>query len=344
MTMQGSLLYGYTYSTSALIDAIEADIWIVARGTVAFDYAAQFNERLAWIAPGTPGVAKTGRALSSQVQIKTPNGDPFAVIALGVDRDFRGRIPDARATLAPPATFGTVAAVDESNLRALGVSTLPFTIEVGGSRVDVIMLSRGFANVIGTPYLFSELADVRRFLARGQPLVNFVLVRVSPGYSVTAVRDGLRERFPNYDVWTKEEFAFRSRKHWLIDTGVGGALLLAAALAFLIGVSVVAQTIYSQTSEHVEEYATLRAMGASNWYVISIVLCQALICGTVGVVLGLLAADRVYVIAQRSMAWILLPIWLKVMVVMAVALMCIFAAIVGARPATSVEPARVFRA
>jgi ABC-type antimicrobial peptide transport system permease subunit len=85
-------------------------------------------------------------------------------------------------------------------------------------------------------------------------------------------------------------------------------------------------------------------MGASNWYVISIVLCQALICGTVGVVLGLLAADRVFVIAQHYMAWLLLPIWLKVTVVLAVALMCIFAGIVGARPATSVEPARVFRA
>jgi hypothetical protein len=63
MMMQGSLLYGYMLSTSALIDAIDADIWIVARGTAALDFAAPFHERFAWIAPGVPGVAKTGRGL-----------------------------------------------------------------------------------------------------------------------------------------------------------------------------------------------------------------------------------------------------------------------------------------
>jgi putative ABC transport system permease protein len=246
--------------------------------------------------------------------------------------------------LAPPAPFGTVAVINDSDLQTLRVSSLPVTIEVGGSRVDVVALTTGFAMVLGTPLLFTDLADVRRFSAGGQPLVNFILVRVRADYSVTAVRDALRERFTNYDVWTKKEFSLRSRHYWLTSTGVGGALVLAATLAFLIGVSVVAQTIYSQTSERIEEYATLRAMGASSWYVVSIVLCQSLICGAVGVVLGLLAADHFFVIAKRSLAWIVLPIWLKVAVVVAVALMCIFAASVGARPATSVEPARVFRA
>jgi len=48
--------------------------------------------------------------------------------------------------------------------------------------------------------------------------------------------------------------------YWTMKTGAGGGLT-AAFWPFLIGLVVVSQTIYANTMENIEEYATLKALG-----------------------------------------------------------------------------------
>jgi putative ABC transport system permease protein len=344
MAMQGSLLYGFTLASSRIVDAIDADIWIVGPGTAAFEYAASVEERLAWLVPGVPGIAAAGRGLSGWAELQKENGDRFAVIAVGVDREFLGRIPDVRSSLSPPAAYDGVAAIDKSELRAVGISTLPITMEVGGRRADITTETQGFASFLGTPFLFADFHDVRRFTSRDPSVVTFIVARVTDGSDPRTVRDSLRARFPNVDIWTKQEFSLRCRIYWLIQTGAGGALVIATLLGFFIGVSLVAQTIYSQTAESVEEYATMKAMGASNWYVISIVLAQSLMCGAIGGIIGLSLVGPFAVFAREIVKWVVVPSWMYALVGTAVALLCVIAAMIGSRPAVSVEPARVFRA
>src|SRR5438094_5263290 len=116
----------------------------------------------------------------------------------------------------------------------------------------------------------------------------YVLLRVDRGHSISDVQQSLRLRLPEVDVLTRDEFARKSRTYWTIRTGAGGAILTAAVLGFLIGLVVVSQTVYANTMENIEEYATLKALGASQGFVARIVLTQALICGMIGSVLWLL--------------------------------------------------------
>src|SRR5260370_3229946 len=104
----------------------------------------------------------------------------------------------------------------------------------------------------------------------------FVLLRVDKGYSTSDVQLSLRQRFPEVDVLTRDEFARKSRTYWTIKTGAGGAILTAAVLGFLIGLVVVSHTIYANTMENIEEYATLKALRASQAFVARVVLTQAL--------------------------------------------------------------------
>lgn len=344
MALQGSLLYGFSLAASRVVDAIDADIWILAPGTVAFEYAAGVEERLVWLVPGVPGVAAAGRGSSGWAEIQKENGDRFAVIAVGVDREFLGRIPDVRSQLKPPAAFVGVAAVDRSDMRDIGISKLPVTIEVSGRRTDVIAGTQGFSSFLGTPFLFADFNDARRFLKLEDNTVTFILARVAAGADPALVRDALRERFKHVDVWTKQEFSTRCRIYWLIQTGAGGALVMATLLGFFIGLSLVAQTIYSQTAESVEEYATMKAMGASNWYVMSIVLAQSLICGAIGGVIGLALVGPFAAFARGMVKWVVVPEWMYLAVAVATVLLCVLAAIIGSRPAIAAEPARVFRA
>jgi putative ABC transport system permease protein len=172
----------------------------------------------------------------------------------------------------------------------------------------------------------------------------YILVRVGNGYSVRDVQKDLRQRLPDVDVLTQSEFARQSRLYWTMKTGAGGAILTAAVLGFLIGLVVVSQTIYANTMENIEEYATLKALGGSQGYVAGIVLSQALICGVLGSILGLLIVIPSTDYASSLIPWIDVPWWLPAAMVVPSLLMCSLASIASVRSALTVEPGRVFRA
>src|SRR5947208_17114012 len=92
--------------------------------------------------------------------------------------------------------------------------------------------------------------------------------------------------------------------YWTIKMGAGGAILTAAVLGFLIGLVVVSQTIYANTMENIEEYATLKALGAPRSLVARVVLTQALLCGAVGSILGLIAVIPFINHATSLIPWI----------------------------------------
>jgi putative ABC transport system permease protein len=172
----------------------------------------------------------------------------------------------------------------------------------------------------------------------------YILVRVGKKYSVSEVQQSLQQRLPEVDVLTSGEFARKSRTYWTIKTGAGGAILTAAVLGFLIGLVVVSQTIYANTMENIEEFATLKALGASQAFVARIVLTQAGICGAVGSILGLLVVIPSIGYAKSLIPWLYSPWWLPPAMVVPSLVMCALASIVSVRTALTVEPGRVFRA
>ena len=76
------------------------------------------------------------------------------------------------------------------------------------------------------------------------------------------------------DVLSAAEFSSKTARYWLLTTGAGVALVLGAGLGIIVGAIVVAQTLYAATVERLGEFATIRAMGASNSYLNTIVFKQ----------------------------------------------------------------------
>jgi putative ABC transport system permease protein len=202
----------------------------------------------------------------------------------------------------------------------------------------------GFSTFLGPPLVIGDYEDVRRYLRYERSDVGVVFAHVAPGFDPAAVRDSLRKRFPDMDIWTTNEFSSRSRIYWLLRTGAGAALSLAAFLGFSIGLVLVAQTMYAITSENIEEFVTLRALGASSADIRSIVLIQALISGVIGCFAGLIVVEPFAELAQASITWISVPYWIYGLIPLLVFILCVFASRIAVRPALMVDPGRVFRA
>ena len=91
-----------------------------------------------------------------------------------------------------------------------------------------------------------------------------------------------RENAKDTEVLTPEEFRLRSRSFWLFGTGAGAALFAGALLGIIVGTVIVAQTLYSSTKDHLNEFATLRAIGSSSIYIHKVILLQALLSAVIG--------------------------------------------------------------
>jgi putative ABC transport system permease protein len=96
--------------------------------------------------------------------------------------------------------------------------------------------------------------------------------------------------------------------------------------------------------ENLEEYATLKALGATRGFVARVVIMESLICGVGGTILGLIAVIPTMRYARSLIPWINTPSWLPVIVMVLSLLMCSLASMASVRSSLSVDPGRVFRA
>ena len=152
------------------------------------------------------------------------------------------------------------------------------------------------------------------------------------------------------EVATDQAERIKALRDEVFDCGIvfgiafGMAGIGAAILGFLVGMVIVSQTIYATTMENLEEFETLKALGATRWYIIRIVLTQALICGAIGCALGVAVTFPLVQEARKAIPWVETPWWLPAGMIGPSLMMCCAAAIASIRAALTVEPAKVFRA
>ena len=96
--------------------------------------------------------------------------------------------------------------------------------------------------------------------------------------------------------------------------------------------------------EHIEEFATLKALGASHGFVMRVIVSQAVACGVAGYLLGVVVSAPVIHQVGSAIPWLVTPSWLPLAILPLALSICILASIISVRAALAVEPARVFRA
>jgi putative ABC transport system permease protein len=129
----------------------------------------------------------------------------------------------------------------------------------------------------------------------------------------------------------------------MFTTGAGLALIVAAIMGVAVGVVVVSQTLYATTVDHLAEFGTLRAIGASNRYIHGVILRQAVMSAVIGYGIGMLLALILIQLLGDSGPAILLPGWVAAGLFVVTVLMCVGAALISIRKITRLDPAAVFK-
>jgi putative ABC transport system permease protein len=345
MIFQCSMLLGFLRAASKIVDSTDADIWITGRGVQCFEFPLPIQRRFAELALGVSGVASTSRICTSLVQFRKSDGSQQAVVLIGADANSGAQLPLPGLSGRVNDVSNEALIVDRSNVEILEVpAVLPLEVEINDQRARVVGRTSGFSSFLGSPYVFTSYKDGSRYMRLRPDKTMFILVKVQPGFALPTVERELQARFPTVEVSTQKEFSSRARLYWTSQTGAGGAISAAALMGFIIGLTLVSQAIYSTTMENIEEFATLKALGATSAYIVRVIVAQAIMAALAGYFLGVLLTIPIIRAAKPHIPWMSTPLWLPLSVFLPTLAMCALASLVSVKAALTVEPAKVFRA
>jgi putative ABC transport system permease protein len=343
VTVQLGLYLGFGRTVTTMVDHASADLWVMPVGTKCFEDPSLLDERKRFQALSVNGVAQAIPVIIGFADWQIPAGGTTPVFIVGSDLRAGGLLPWnlVEGSLEALAIPGAVA-VDRSYFNRLGISGIGSTAEIREQKVEVRAVTKGIRSFTTTPYVFTTADRARAYTGVSPSKITYLLVRVAPGVDVDSVRRRLKDNLADVDVLTPTEFRDRSRSFWLFDTGAGFALFAGALLGMIVGTVIVAQTLYSSTKDHLNEFATLRAMGSSRTYIHKVIICQALISAVIGFCFAAVIGLAVVAATADTALPIVMTPALTLGLFVATVVMCVISAIAAIVQVTRIDPAMVF--
>ena len=177
--------------------------------------------------------------------------------------------------------------VDELYIDALGVENVGQEFEMIGKRAVIGAITQGVQTFTASPFVFTSIESAIQYDKRYRDdEITYVLARCANGYTPESVRDAVLRHVPHVEVLTTRDFAIRTMKYWMLETGVGITVVVTAILGLIVGAFIMSQTLFAVTQEHIANYATLSALGFSRSSLSKIVLVQSIVLGGGGIILG----------------------------------------------------------
>jgi putative ABC transport system permease protein len=301
--LQLALVLGIFGSTSLYITGSSADVWVGYPGTQSVGQGRSIDPDIASRILMDPEVARVESYLWVDGDWRGPQETGgVSVFVSGIDPRANGMMfsralpADLRARLSEPDTV----VVDRSDLDQLGVE-LGQSATINGRSVRVVGISTGLRALGGINVLCS--LDTARTLdsdvTDNGP--TYIVAKLHDPARADAVALRLRgaSAFGPYTTWSASDFATRSVRYWLFDTGAGAGVLFLAGIVFLVGAVITSQTLIAAVNGSVREYATLNALGVGVSALRHVVLEQAFWVGALGL-LGAGVLGAILMLVARS--------------------------------------------
>ena len=225
-----------------------------------------------------------------------------------------------------------------------------FNAELSGKNVSVKgLFQNGASFAADGNVVVSDSTFLQLFPTRKADQIEVGLITLQPGSDIEKVKAQLQiglnpdPKNPFVEVGTPETFAQKEKTYWATGTGIGFIFSLGVIVGFIVGIVIVYQVLYSDVSDHLPEYATLKAMGYTDNYLLRVLLQEALLLAALGYLPAFFLSFGLY---QVTFAATLLPIAMKVdraiNVFFLTVIMCTVSGAIAMRKLRSADPADIF--
>jgi putative ABC transport system permease protein len=343
--IQVGLFFGLLENASITIEKLDADLWVMARNTANVDFGNPFPETQVQRVRSIPGVSRADNLIVWYAVVSLPTGSKESVVYYALEDFERWAFPwkvieGNRADL----RRGRFVMLDESAERRFGPFAVGDTREFQGLSLKIIGRTSDAHSFTTNPMAFIDYQLAQQLSPEELgDQTTFIIVKLEPWADPQTVRAEIQRRLPYNDVHTQAEWWSISRRYWIESTGLGLTLFLTVSLGALVGVVIVAQTLYASTTEHLAEFGTIKALGGRDIDVCGLIAEQAMFAAVLGFALGLVLTFGLDpLLVQLDMKMCVTPT-MAALVFVATQVLCLTASIVSFRKVRSLDPAIVFR-
>ncbi|HEY4262009.1 MAG TPA: FtsX-like permease family protein, partial [Schlesneria sp.] len=170
------------------------------------------------------------------------------------------------------------------------------------------------------------------------------LIQLRAGVDPKQAAEELRTLLPDdVRVLTLADYCNDVQMYWSRNTAVGFLFNMGVVVGFLIGMIVCYQILFTDISNNLLPFATLKAMGYRTGYLVKLVLEQATFLALLGFVLGVSAAWLLYWImeSQTGLTMALTPLRIATILLLTL-VMCLVAGLMALYRVIRIDPADCF--
>ncbi|HLQ43388.1 MAG TPA: ABC transporter permease, partial [Planctomycetaceae bacterium] len=242
IALQSGLLLGLLSMMSTPVDKASADIWVTFPGVRSVDLGQPIPSYWESRLQEQPGVERVetgvmGFALWTLHANEKRQELTEVCMLVGTELDRNSialveplrRQPQLVAMLSEPMTV----LIDESERGRLGVTKVGEVADIAGYNVRVVGMVKGLKS-LGGAYVFCSNTTVKTILHYWPNQTTYIMAKCKNTAAAETVVERLKV-YPQMTVYTKDEFSFRSRMHWMMTTKAGIALAFTAVLGLIVG-------------------------------------------------------------------------------------------------------------
>jgi putative ABC transport system permease protein len=355
--MELGFLNALLESTVQVLRRLNGEIVIISKAQYALIAAERFDIHRLYDARAVPGVEAASpvyiESTAALLRTGADRGHPIRVIAVRDDAETIDIPPLAEYRDVLQEEGAALADITSRRKYGLPRPAQPlesYRGELNGRRIRPVghfHLGVDFAtdgNLLMTASNFARYFPYRAAGDDPLRLVDLAIVRLEPGASVDRVLSELSQSLPSdVEVMTKEQLIEREKKFWKENAPLGYIFMVGAVMGFVVGVVICYQIVYADITDHMREFATLKAIGYSSRYFLALVLEQCFYLSLLGFLPGLVVSY----IAYRSLAvytglTMHLSPGLALTVLLATAGMCTLSGLLAVSKLLATDPADLF--
>jgi putative ABC transport system permease protein len=349
--MELGFLNALLESTVQLLRKLDGEIVIVSSAQYALMAGERFDIRRLYQAREVDGVASAVpvyiETTSGLIRIQGERGYPIRVIAVD-EQDHALKIPEltefASSLKSPGVALGDIASRPEYHIEDLAAPR-----ELNGQDVQLIGNFRLGVDFSTDGNLLMTSDNLARYFSRrgnGRPLslVDLGVVKLQEGVDSVQVREALRAALPS-DVQPllRDDLVDREKTFWATNAPLGYIFLVGAVMGFVVGIVICYQIIHADISDHMREFATLKAMGYKSPFFLLLVLRQSLYLSLLGFAPGLVISYGAYKLLTAITGLTMqLTLPLAATVLGVTALMCVISGLFAVNKLLQADPAELF--
>lgn len=337
-------------AASQVYTQFNAEVYLLSPQTLEISTNRAFPLKRLYQAGGYPGIERAMPLYAGYLQWRNPETRKNrSIFVFGINPDDpvfispEIRSPENQAALLRPDT----ALMDRLSRPEFGPQTVGTVTEVDRRKLVIggqYSLGGGFA-ADGTLIMSDQ--NFRRFFDPFPlDLISIGLIKLKPGVDPNQVAQTLRQVLPkDVLVLTQAEIIDRERIYWITTTSIGFMFGMGVTISCIVGVIIVYQILYTDISDHMKQYATMKAMGYRSGFLFQTVVQEGVILAVLGYIPGFAISLGLYELTLRATAGGL-PIGMEfdraIHVLLLTIGMCVISALISVRKVIVADPAEVF--